>query len=75
MTKHDWIVLGGILLGAFSMVCAVVYGTGSANQALGQIDRRVERMELKLDDVHERTSRIEGQITGLRQGSALARED
>ena len=62
MTRHDWIVLGGIVTAAAFVIAGVIFQSGRLDSHVSDVDQRVERVEEKVDDGLMRLSRIEGYL-------------
>ena len=69
MTRHDWIVLSGVVVLIVLAAAGVVFQSGRLDRHLGDVEQRLIRIEGQLDsnqhvvsDVQQRLSRIEGQL-------------
>ena len=72
MTRHDWIVLAGVVLSLAIAVSAVIFHSGRVNQHLDDVERRIVVLEEKVDGIDRRTSRMEGYLIHL-AGAQTAR--
>ena len=62
MTRHDWIVLSGIVAVVVLAAAGFIFQGGRLDNHVSEVERRIERVEYKLDDVQQRLSRIEGYL-------------
>ena len=72
MTRHDWIVLAGVVVSVVFALAVVIFHGGRVNQHLEELQRRNVVLEEKVDSVDRRTSRIEGYLINL-SGAQTAR--
>ena len=62
MTRHDWIVLAGVMVSLVLSISVAMHYAGQIRENVSQTDRRVQRLEEKVDAIHQSVSRLEGYL-------------
>ena len=72
MTRHDWIVLAGVVVSVVFALAVVIFHGGRLDNHVAGVERRITTLEEKVDSVDRRTSRIEGYLISM-SGAETAR--